>query len=55
MTTEESPSRAEPTVLYAVQGAACVLTLNRPQMLNSFSRQMHHDLWAALDRAEADP
>jgi len=31
------------------------LTLNRPQALNSFSRQMHHDLWLALDRAEADP
>ena len=55
MTIAESPSHAEPAVLYAVQGATAVLTLNRPQALNSFSRQMHHDLWAALDRAEADP
>jgi 2-(1,2-epoxy-1,2-dihydrophenyl)acetyl-CoA isomerase len=31
-----------------------LLTLNRPEALNSFTRQMHHDLWAALDRAEAD-
>jgi 2-(1,2-epoxy-1,2-dihydrophenyl)acetyl-CoA isomerase len=30
-----------------------VVTLNRPQALNSFTRQMHHDLWAALDKAEA--
>jgi 2-(1,2-epoxy-1,2-dihydrophenyl)acetyl-CoA isomerase len=31
-----------------------LVTLNRPQALNSFTRQMHHDLWVALDRAEAD-
>ncbi len=50
MTTPNSES----TVLYAAQGAVAVLTLNRPQALNSFTRQMHRDLWAALDRAEAD-
>ena len=33
---------------------ACI-TLNRPQALNSFTREMHHDLWAALDQAEANP
>ena len=44
-----------PTVIYATQGAVALLTLNRPLALNSFTRQMHHDLWAALDRAEADP
>jgi 2-(1,2-epoxy-1,2-dihydrophenyl)acetyl-CoA isomerase len=55
MTLAESESRTESTVLYAAQGAVAVVTLNRPQALNSFSRQMHHDLWAALDRAEADP
>ena len=55
MTLSESESRTESTVLYAAQGAVAVVTLNRPQALNSFSRQMHHDLWAALDRAEADP
>jgi len=32
-----------------------VVTLNRPQALNSFTRQMHRDLWAACDRAEANP
>ena len=44
----------EPTVLYAEQGAVALLTLNRPLALNSFTRQMHHDLWAALAQAEAN-
>ncbi|WP_298927755.1 enoyl-CoA hydratase-related protein [uncultured Ramlibacter sp.] len=44
----------EPTVLYSTEGAVALITLNRPQALNSFTRQMHHELWAALDRAEAD-
>ena len=47
-------SQDDTTVRYAVQGAVALLTLNRPQALNSFNRQMHTDLWAALDRAEAD-
>jgi 2-(1,2-epoxy-1,2-dihydrophenyl)acetyl-CoA isomerase len=42
------------TVRYEARGAVALLTLNRPDALNSFTRQMHHDLWAALDRAEAD-
>ena len=46
---------SEPAVLYAEQGAVAIVTLNRPQALNSFTRQMHHDLWAALDQAEANP
>jgi 2-(1,2-epoxy-1,2-dihydrophenyl)acetyl-CoA isomerase len=28
--------------------------LNRPQSLNSFTRAMHQELWAAFDRIEAD-
>lgn len=55
MTLEQTPSGAAPAVLYAVHGAVALATLNRPLSLNSFGRQMHHDLWAALDRAEADP
>lgn len=43
------------TVLYEERGAVALITLNRPDALNSFTRQMHHDLWAALDRAEANP
>ena len=42
------------SVLYEARGAVALVTLNRPQALNSFTRQMHHDLWVALDRAEAD-
>lgn len=44
----------ETTVLYSTHGAVALVTLNRPQALNSFTRQMHRDLGAALDRAEAD-
>lgn len=43
------------TVLFEERGAVALLTLNRPEALNSFTRQMHRDLWAALDRAEANP
>jgi 2-(1,2-epoxy-1,2-dihydrophenyl)acetyl-CoA isomerase len=46
---------AEPTVLYSDLGSVAVVTLNRPQALNSFTRQMHHDFWAALDQAETNP
>jgi 2-(1,2-epoxy-1,2-dihydrophenyl)acetyl-CoA isomerase len=44
----------EETVLYSTTGAVALITLNRPQALNSFTRQMHRELWAALDRIEAD-
>ncbi len=55
MTTEEpAVKNAEPAVLYEEIGAVAVLTLNRPASLNSFTRQMHHDLWAALDKVEAN-
>ena len=47
-------SVSELTVLYAEQGNIAIITLNRPQALNSFTPQMHHDLWAALDKAEAN-
>jgi 2-(1,2-epoxy-1,2-dihydrophenyl)acetyl-CoA isomerase len=46
---------AAPTVLYEERGGVALLTLNRPDALNSFTRAMHHDLWAALDRAEGHP
>ena len=42
------------TVLYEEHGPVAVVTLNRPSALNSFDRQMHHDLWAAFDQAEAN-
>lgn len=43
------------TVVYEERGAVALVTLNRPEALNSFTRQMHRELWAALDRAEANP
>ena len=42
------------TVLYEVRGAVALVTLNRPQSLNSFTRAMHQQLWAAFDQIEAD-
>jgi 2-(1,2-epoxy-1,2-dihydrophenyl)acetyl-CoA isomerase len=48
----------EPTVLYEERGAGSALialiTLNRPAALNSFTKQMHRELWAALDGIEAN-
>jgi 2-(1,2-epoxy-1,2-dihydrophenyl)acetyl-CoA isomerase len=43
-----------PTVLFEERGAVALITLNRPAALNSFTRQMHHDFWAALHQAEAN-
>jgi 2-(1,2-epoxy-1,2-dihydrophenyl)acetyl-CoA isomerase len=43
------------TVLFEARANVALITLNRPASLNSFNRTMHHDLWAALDQAEADP
>ena len=44
----------EQAVLYEQRGAIALVTLNRPQALNSFTRRMHEELWAALDRVEQD-
>lgn len=41
-------------VLFETRGTVALITLNRPQSLNSFTRQMHRELWDALDRVEAD-
>jgi 2-(1,2-epoxy-1,2-dihydrophenyl)acetyl-CoA isomerase len=44
----------EQNVLYETRGSVALVTLNRPQSLNSFTRAMHRELWAALDRIEGD-
>lgn len=44
----------EPTVLYEARGAVALVTLNRPQALNSFTRAMHEALWGAFERIESD-
>ena len=46
---------SEDVVLVSHDGPVAVVTLNRPQALNSFTRDMHRALWAALDRAAAGP
>jgi 2-(1,2-epoxy-1,2-dihydrophenyl)acetyl-CoA isomerase len=45
---------SEATVLYEARASVALITLNRPQALNSFTRQMHQELWSILDRIEAD-
>jgi 2-(1,2-epoxy-1,2-dihydrophenyl)acetyl-CoA isomerase len=45
----------EATVLHETRGAVALITLNRPQALNSFTREMHRALWDVLDRVQADP
>lgn len=45
---------ADSTVLLAFHDDVALLTLNRPEVLNSLSPQMHRDLWAALDQAESN-
>jgi 2-(1,2-epoxy-1,2-dihydrophenyl)acetyl-CoA isomerase len=52
---EETHRMPDSTVLFEERGAVALVTLNRPDALNSFTRRMHHDLWAALDQAEANP
>ena len=49
-----TPVAQESSVLYEERGAVALVTLNRAASLNSFTRQMHHDLWVALDRAQAN-
>jgi len=44
----------EPTVLFEARGAVALVTLNRPDALNSFTRAMHEELWRILDRVESD-
>ena len=43
------------TVLYDVADRICTITLNRPEKLNAWTRQMHLDLKDAMHNAGADP
>lgn len=42
------------TVLYDVADRVCTITLNRPEKLNAWTRQMHLDLKDAMHKAGAD-
>ena len=44
----------EQDVLYETRGAVALITLNRPQALNSFTRRMHQQLWSVFEKIEAD-
>jgi enoyl-CoA hydratase/carnithine racemase len=43
------------TVLYDVSDRICTITLNRPDKLNAWTRQMHLDVKDAMHTAGADP
>src|SRR3954462_3098544 len=42
------------TVLYEVADRVCTITLNRPDKLNAWTRQMHLDLKDAMQEAGGD-
>lgn len=42
------------TILYDVSDCICTITLNRPEKLNAWTRQMHLDLKDAMQTAGAD-
>jgi len=41
-------------VLFEKRGAVAIVTLNRPQALNSMTRAMHEELWVAFSKIEKD-
>lgn len=43
------------TILYETRGAVALITLNRPDRLNAWTRQMRNDLVDAFKRADSDP
>jgi 2-(1,2-epoxy-1,2-dihydrophenyl)acetyl-CoA isomerase len=51
---EKETTMSETNVLYEARGAVALVTLNRPAQLNSFTRAMHEELWAAFDRIDKD-
>ena len=43
------------TVLYDITDRICTITLNRPEKLNAWTRQMHFDLKEVMQKAGSDP
>ncbi|TCJ38918.1 crotonase/enoyl-CoA hydratase family protein [Parafrankia sp. BMG5.11] len=41
-------------ITYEVQGPAAIITLNRPEKMNAFTRTMMDEIIAAMDEADAD-
>ncbi len=54
MTQQPAAAPAADEILFERRGAVAVLTLNRPQALNSFTRTMHQAFQRALADVEAD-
>ena len=50
-----SNSTSTSSILYAVEQGVAFITLNRPEKLNAFNREMALGLQEALDRCAADP
>ncbi|MGH7967042.1 MAG: enoyl-CoA hydratase/isomerase family protein, partial [Candidatus Binatia bacterium] len=44
-----------PAILYDVSDHVCVITLNRPEVMNAISGTMREELEEAMRRAETDP
>ena len=42
------------SILYLVEDGVAILTLNRPDRLNSFTQAMHLEVRDALDKLQAD-
>ena len=42
------------TIIYEVEDGILTLTLNRPEILNAFNREMLSEMLDAFDRADAD-
>lgn len=42
------------TVKYEREDAIAIITLNRPEAMNAYSIALHHDLYAAVEKADAD-
>ncbi|MDN4056193.1 2-(1,2-epoxy-1,2-dihydrophenyl)acetyl-CoA isomerase PaaG [Massilia sp. YIM B02763] len=42
------------TIHFTIESGIATLTLNRPERLNSFTRQMHEEVRAALDLVQSD-
>ena len=47
-------SKSYETIKYEIEDRILTITLNRPDRLNAFNRQMQHDLIDAFDQADAD-